>query len=285
MFERFTEGARRAIFFARYEASSYGSPFIETEHLLLGLLREQRGLVTWFGGQSNAAAEIRTEIEKRIVPRERISTSVEVPLTQECKKALILAAESADRLSHQHIEPEHLLIGILRIESSVAAQILLAQGIKLQAVLEKASKSPRAKYPSAGRFFETPSASTILESFLAGLKSLNSEDLISFFAKDAQFIDASGKVWNGDEMRKAFEALFAPYGKKNAIHTVESTLADTGELFVAIVRWNNALVASEQRAWMHRMTLVLVPEADSWAVLSVQVTPVDFSAFRQTTGD
>jgi ketosteroid isomerase-like protein len=283
MFERYTQGARRAIFFARYEASSYGSPFIETEHLLLGLLREQRGLVTWFGGQGDAAAEIRTEIEKRIDPRERISTSVEVPLTSECKKVLTLAAESAERLKHKYVEPEHLLIGILRIESSVAAQILRAKGIELQGALEKASKSPPARHPALGGVFETLSASTTLESFLTGLKSLNSEGLISFFAKGAQFIDASGKVWNGDEMRKAFETLFAPYGKKNAVPTVESTLADTGELFVAVVRWNNALVASEQRAWMHRMTVVLVPEEDGWAVLSVQVTPVDFSAFRQTT--
>src|ERR1700730_7465920 len=101
MFERFTEKARRVIFFARYEASQYGSPYIETEHLLLGLLREDRTLAKWFPGESNVEPGIRTEIERHIPPRERISTSVEVPLTGECKKVLTLAAEEADRLGHR----------------------------------------------------------------------------------------------------------------------------------------------------------------------------------------
>jgi ATP-dependent Clp protease ATP-binding subunit ClpA len=55
MFKRYTEKARRVIFFARYEASQYGSPYIETEHLLLGLLREDRALAKWFPGESSFA--------------------------------------------------------------------------------------------------------------------------------------------------------------------------------------------------------------------------------------
>jgi ATP-dependent Clp protease ATP-binding subunit ClpC len=86
MFERYTERARRVIFFARYEASNYGSRYIETEHLLLGLLREDRALTKWIPGKGNVEPEIRSEIEKRITRGERISTSVEVPLTDECKK-------------------------------------------------------------------------------------------------------------------------------------------------------------------------------------------------------
>src|SRR5690349_24993515 len=77
MFERFTEKARRVIFFARYEASQYGSPYIETEHLLLGLLREDRPLAKQFLGDSYEPS-IRSEIERHITARERISTSVEV---------------------------------------------------------------------------------------------------------------------------------------------------------------------------------------------------------------
>jgi ATP-dependent Clp protease ATP-binding subunit ClpC len=62
MFERYTERARRAIFFARYEASNYGSRYIETEHLLLGLLREDHALATWFPGESDIEPTIRAEI-------------------------------------------------------------------------------------------------------------------------------------------------------------------------------------------------------------------------------
>ena len=77
MFERYVEKARRVIFFARYEASQYGSHYIETEHLLLGLLREDPALFGRFIGPAFTPADIRREIERLITPRERFTTSVE----------------------------------------------------------------------------------------------------------------------------------------------------------------------------------------------------------------
>ena len=103
MFERYTEKARRVIFFARYEASQYGSPYIETEHLLLGLMREDKALANRFLRQQGSIESIRKEIEARITIRERISTSVEVPLSAECKRILNMAAEEAERLGHKHV--------------------------------------------------------------------------------------------------------------------------------------------------------------------------------------
>jgi len=272
MFERYTEKARRVIFYARYEASNYGSPYIETEHLLLGLLREDRALAKWFPGESNVEPQIRSEIEKQITRGERISTSVEVPLSAECKKVLNLAGETAERLGHRRVEIEHLLIGILRVEASLAAQILIARGVKPGPIQEQLAQAPSPKYPAEAR----ASALLTLDGFLVGLKWLNSEELISFFTKNAEFIDASGKKWNREEIWKGFETLFAPYAKKNASYVVEATLAETSELFVATVLWKNALLASEQRAWMHRMSVVLIPEGDEWKILLAQVTPVQF---------
>src|SRR3989475_6513400 len=66
VFERYTEKARRVIFFARYEASQYGSPYIETEHLLLGLMREDKALANRFLRQQGSIESIRKEIEARI---------------------------------------------------------------------------------------------------------------------------------------------------------------------------------------------------------------------------
>jgi hypothetical protein len=86
MFERFTEKARRAIFFARYEASQYGSPYIETEHLLLGLLREDRTLLLRFALPESSIDDIRAQIEKHVSAREYISTRVEIPLTSDSRK-------------------------------------------------------------------------------------------------------------------------------------------------------------------------------------------------------
>ena len=88
MFERYTEKARRVIFFARYEASQFGSPYIETEHLLLGLLREDKALANRFLRSSAALESIRKQIEAHTTIREKVSTSVDLPLSHECKRVL-----------------------------------------------------------------------------------------------------------------------------------------------------------------------------------------------------
>src|SRR6267143_2084287 len=113
MFERYTEKARRVIFFARYEASQFGSPYIETEHLLLGLLREDKALTNRFLRSHASVESIRKQIEGHTTIREKVSTSVDLPLSNECKRVLAYAAEEGERLSHKHIGTEHLLLGLL----------------------------------------------------------------------------------------------------------------------------------------------------------------------------
>jgi len=275
MFERYTEKARRVIFFARYEASQYGSPYIETEHLLLGLLREDRALAKKFLGEVNSEEGIRAEIEKHITPRERLSTSVEVPLTLESKKIMNLAAEEADRLGHRHIGTEHVLLGLLRVEGgSLAGEILRARGVRVATLREQVAKVSAAVESINLQPKSSTRAMATLESFLAGLKWHKAEELLSFFAENAQFVDVYGKRWNREEIYKEFETLFAPYAKKNATYIIEETLADTGDLLVVIVLWKNAILASLERVWIHRMSVVLVPRGDDWAIMLAQVTPV-----------
>ena len=137
MFERYTERARRVLFFARYEASQLGSISIETEHLLLGLIREGKGLTSRIFARSHLSLEnIRKEIEGRTVFREKVSTSVEIPFSTETKRVLKFAAEEADRLLHNYIGTEHLLLGILREERSVGSTVLSEKGMRLNTVRE-----------------------------------------------------------------------------------------------------------------------------------------------------
>ena len=137
MFERYTERARRVLFFARYEASQLGSISIETEHLLLGLIREGKGLTSRIFARSHLSLEsIRKEIEGRTVFREKVSTSVEIPFSTETKRVLQHAAEEADRLLHNYIGTEHLLLGILREERSTAASLLSEKGMRLNTARE-----------------------------------------------------------------------------------------------------------------------------------------------------
>ncbi|HWS86458.1 MAG TPA: ATP-dependent Clp protease ATP-binding subunit [Pyrinomonadaceae bacterium] len=156
MFERYTEKARRVIFFARYEASQFGAPAIEPEHLLLGLMREDKTLTARFLARAQTSLEaIRKEIEGRAPLREKISTSVELPLAPETKRVLAFAHEESDRLQHRHIGTEHLLLGLLREERSMAAEILYERGLRLNAVREEVSRQS-GNDPRAAQKKETP---------------------------------------------------------------------------------------------------------------------------------
>ena len=156
MFERYTEKARRVIFFARYEASQFGAPAIEPEHLLLGLMREDKTLTARFLARAQASLEsIRKEIEGRAPLREKISTSVELPLAPETKRVLQYAHEESDRLQHRHIGTEHLLLGLLREERSMAADILFERGLRLAAVREEVARATGSD-PRAAQKKDTP---------------------------------------------------------------------------------------------------------------------------------
>src|ERR1700709_695438 len=160
MFERYTEKARRVIFFARYAGRQFGSPYIETEHLLLGLLREDKALANRFLRSHAAIESIRKQIEAHTTVREKVSTSVDLPLSHECKRVLAYGAEEAERLSHKHIGTEHLLLGLLREEKSFAAEILHERGLRLSAVREEIARSASEKTSTS-----RPKESSLLAEF------------------------------------------------------------------------------------------------------------------------
>src|SRR5579871_1749291 len=120
MFERFTEPARRSVYWSLHEAKKYGSASIETEHLLLGLLQEHPTLKTRVSIEA-----VRKDIEARTPPSSApIPLPINLPLSEECKRALANAAEEAEASEHKHIEPQHLVIGLLRQEDCFATRLL-----------------------------------------------------------------------------------------------------------------------------------------------------------------
>ena len=147
MFEKYTEKARRVIFFARYEASQFGQPYIETEHLLLGLLREDKALTNRFLRSHASVESIRKQIEEHTTIRESVSTSVDLPISNDCKRVLAYAAEEAEQLGHKHVGTEHILLGLLREEKCFAAQVLHERGLRLLAIREELAKVPQQRVP------------------------------------------------------------------------------------------------------------------------------------------
>jgi ATP-dependent Clp protease ATP-binding subunit ClpC len=179
MFERYTEKARRVIFFARYEASQFGSPYIETEHLLLGLLREDKALTNRFLRSHASVESIRKQIEQHTTVREKVSTSVDLPLSNECKHVLAYAAEEAERLSHKHIGTEHLLLGLLREEKCFAAEILMERGLRLPAIREELQRTTQEKpAPASGKQQRQQQEQSMLAEFSRDLTQAASEQTL-----------------------------------------------------------------------------------------------------------
>jgi hypothetical protein len=127
MFERYTEEARRAIFFARYEASRFGSPYIEPEHLLLGLMHETVGGLAGF--PEGVLDDVRSEIEKMSPERTKVSSSLDIPVSGTVKRTLSRAAEEADASKDKHIGPEHLVLGLLTEGGANVIELLRKHGI------------------------------------------------------------------------------------------------------------------------------------------------------------
>ncbi|HEY9140869.1 MAG TPA: Clp protease N-terminal domain-containing protein [Bryobacteraceae bacterium] len=141
MFERYTEKARRVIFFARYEASQRGMPEIDTPCLLLGILRDDKDLMARLlaSGSGELAgivpagpkelARLSSDVEA-LFPKtdQEIATNVDLPVSHQATFALACAAEEAVGLGHKSIDPRHLLLGLLRANGPEAA-CLKAHGI------------------------------------------------------------------------------------------------------------------------------------------------------------
>jgi len=149
MFERYTEKARRAIFFARFESSQVGSPVIATDHLLLGVLRESKQLQPLLKVDIGKLGEI---VRSRVVGV-KSSTSVDIPLDDSSKRALDHAAEEADAMQHDRISPQHLLLGIMRQENARGAQILRELGAPS---IEEVRKAIAEVGPSKANDSESP---------------------------------------------------------------------------------------------------------------------------------
>src|SRR5437016_2436021 len=127
MFERFTDRARRCIYFARESVSNYGSMTLETEHLLLGVLREDANVIGRFPS-SKTNEDIRAEVQKGIVAKPKIPIHVDIPLSKESERILAYAMEEAEMLGHHTVGVAHLLLGIVREEDGKAGQILRSAG-------------------------------------------------------------------------------------------------------------------------------------------------------------
>jgi Clp amino terminal domain, pathogenicity island component/SnoaL-like domain len=282
MFERYTECARRVIFYARYEASQYGSPYIETEHLLLGLLREDFATVDSLIPGAIVAERIRRKIESEIPARERISTSTEIPLTKDSKRILNLSAEEAEQCGHRHIGTEHVLLGLLRVEEGLAYKILNESKPDVVKIRERVRKLPSHPPQNIGSAISGWNLKSSvgrfegLEAFLGCLRSGNWQELSAWFAEQSLFVNAEGKVWTGrKEISDNLQALLSPFATKKATHHLEAEFNNYPALWMGLLLWRHIHLTANADPCFARMSLVFSVEKGEWRISAMHLTATD----------
>jgi len=154
-FEKFSERARRVLSLAQEEAQRFNHNYIGTEHILLGLVRENEGTAAKvLGGLGIELNKIRSAVEF-IIGKGDTAASGEIGLTPRAKKVIELAVDEARRLNHHYIGTEHLLIGLMREGEGVAAGVLESLGVTLDkvrgetnSVLNKGGRSSKGRSTS-----------------------------------------------------------------------------------------------------------------------------------------
>jgi ATP-dependent Clp protease ATP-binding subunit ClpC len=142
MFERFTDNARKVMALANQEAQRFGHKYIRTEHILLGLLKENSStgatILKYLGVDIE---KLLSEVEQLPKSRSRKAGMEEPPQSDRAINVIKYAIEEAKALVHNYIGTEHILLGLLRETDGIAAQVLANLRVKLQDVREKAKET------------------------------------------------------------------------------------------------------------------------------------------------
>ncbi len=138
MYERFTDRARKVMQLANQEAQRFNHEYIGTEHILLGLVKEGSGVAANVLKNLDVdLRKIRLEVEKIVQSGPDMVTMGKLPQTPRAKKVIEYAMEEARNLNHNYVGTEHLLLGLIREQEGVAAQVLMNLGLKLEDVREE----------------------------------------------------------------------------------------------------------------------------------------------------
>src|SRR5512143_2660288 len=180
MFERFTERARQVVVLAQEEARTLKHNYIGTEHILLGLLREEEGLAARVLESLDITVErVRSQVVRIVGSGEEV-TAGQIPFTPRAKKVLELALREALSLGHNYIGTEHILLGLVRENEGVAARILLdfdadSEKIRNEVIRMLSGPGGRRQGGGAGAGGEGKKSSKLLDQFGRNLTKLAAE--------------------------------------------------------------------------------------------------------------
>lgn len=131
MYERFTARAKKVIQLANQEAQRFKHEYIGTEHVLLGLIKEGQGVAAnVLQNLGVDLGKVRLEVEKLVKNKSATATGGALPQTPRAKKAIECAFEEAESLNHNDVDPDHILLGLLRDHDGMAIRVLANLGVQ-----------------------------------------------------------------------------------------------------------------------------------------------------------
>jgi hypothetical protein len=252
----------------------------------LGLLREDGHIVRHFLPQLGQVSAIREEVEAHIERRETISTSVEVPLSAECKRILNFASEEAQRLAHKHVGTEHLLLGILREEKCFAARILKLKSAELPAIRVAMANGKTGDHAAQRVSWRSDELKERLEKFLNAWSTCNAKVFSEWFVEEGLFVDVHGALWNSPLKIRTGAALYftsmgsaTTNGRLEELRLVTSRTAVGSAIFEPAAE-DAAPASSAENANQKagrggiRVTVTLVERHTEWMVVAAHITAI-----------
>lgn len=212
MWLRFTERARKVVFFAQEEAQKFGEGYVSTEHLLLGLVRESDSVAARVLERLGVSlARIRAEIEKQL-PRGEARQSQDMTLTPRAKRVIDLAHDEAGVLGNSYIGTEHILLGLVREGDGLAGRVLGKLGVELEKTREQLRiviNSQKAPEESESITTKFPNLSAVVPKPSSKENHLN--ECIALLKDIANFNDGKGEydfssLSGNDRENAAFDA-------------------------------------------------------------------------------
>jgi ATP-dependent Clp protease ATP-binding subunit ClpC len=173
--DRFTKRAQQALLFAQEEAHSLNHSYIGTEHLLLGLMREEKGIAGQVLRELGLNVRQLKLVVERSVGQGRQSAGGQLTLSPRTKRVIELAVDEARRLGHDYIGTEHLLMGLIREQGGVAVEILRSLGVSPEQVRRRTQKAITEQPAAAKRTEKKKSTTPLLDELAIDLTAMAEE--------------------------------------------------------------------------------------------------------------
>ena len=236
MWQRFTERARRIVFYAQEEANRLGESYVSTEHLLLGIVRESDSVAARvLDGMGVSLARIRIEIERQVATKNG-QMGQDMQLTPRGKRVIDLAYDEARQLGNDWIGSEHLLLGLLREAEGMAGRVLLKLGVALEATRE-AVRIIHVESPHLSQKVDVASPKSVVDRALnmiqklrGGGRTSSSVNSVSTFRDILDLANEKGQ-WRGKDLislmdvsPEAFQSVLNVAAALKTLHSQKSEL-------------------------------------------------------------